>query len=682
MDYNQHVQIVQGRLSVSYTFLEQFYTKENIWYSVSKNTWEQSSKGWVFYESVLEANERIKRKDYKKDLPSLSELELSYNKAKTSNLPQYIGAFEKVSDLEYFTIKYDAQLAICLKKATGICRFLLSINGKKAAKKYGFESKKAIYLAVLEYIKDNQNTIKGVGNGTNMRYLQQKITDFKEKELEAITYDLIGNQNRRKVKGITEKVLLYLAFNEFNRIPIAAQLERVYNKFIREDRELINKSTGEAYLAKDCVNVSHDAIYDLIKKNGDVRFALEYYYLEAKTFQNRNLPYVHRNQPTFSLSKLTMDDKSIRFKAKGGMNVWVYFVFDMYSGAILSSPFGVDKYVQEKDPKTGKSKRIKKDGKTLDLVKRAILGVFEYLHEEGYQGIVPWEIESEVHLAESLKDSSLKEEEIFPFVRFCKPRNPQEKKAEVFIKQYKYEEELHDVGGLARPFLKRLENVLNTEDPKIEFTQAEIMDKTTACIDRYNNEPQKKYGGKSRMQRFKEGLQIDKMETLSYQNLAYYLGETLKEPVQIYRKQYVQAFADEWELPPLDKWFTKTDASNKVEVYHLPFVKDKIWVYQGSKLICEGDRFTEERKVAAARAEAGENQDRNLGRMKHARDVVENKAKDLVEEYSQTDFTMNVIDTTPYETNKHTTLKQNGLYAPEQQDDDDDFTMEAMDIAS
>ncbi|NCQ12009.1 MAG: hypothetical protein GW809_07705 [Bacteroidetes bacterium] len=528
-------------------------------------------------------------------------------------------------------------------------------------------------MAVLDYLKDNQNTIKGIGNGTNLRYLQQKVTLFKEKGTESITWEVAGNQNRRKVKGTTEKVLSYLAFNEFNRIPQAAQLERVYNKFIRKGRQLVNEITGEVYSASDCAEVSHDAIYDFIKKNADVRLALEYYYLEAKTFQDRNLPFVHRNQPTFSLSKLTMDDKSIRFKAKGGMNVWVYFVFDMYSGAIISSPFGVDKYVKED------GKRVKKDGKTLKLVKRAILGVFEYLHKEGYQGIVPWEIESEVHLAKSLNDSSLKEEEIFPFVRFCKPRNPQEKKAENFIKQYKYEEELHDVGGLARPFLKRLENVLNTEDTKIEFTQQEIMDKTTACIDRYNNEPQKKYGGKSRMQRFKEGIQIDKMETLSYQNLAYYLGETLKEPVQIYRKQYVQAFADEWELPPLDKWFEQTDASNKVNVYHLPFVEDKIWIYQGSKLICEADRFTEERKVAAARAEAGENQGRNLGRMKHARDVVENKAKKLVEEFT-------IPKVSYVQTNgslkANGSVKATGLYAPDEQDDDDNFTMEIIDIAS
>ena len=145
------------------------------------------------------------------------------------------------------------------------------------------------------------------------------------------------------------------------------------------------------------------------------------------------------------------------------------------------------------------------------------------------------------------------------------------------------------------------------------------------------------------------------------------------------RKQYVQAFADEWELPPLDKWFEQTDASNKVNVYHLPFVEDKIWIYQGSKLICEADRFTEERKVAAARAEAGENQGRNLGRMKHARDVVENKAKKLVEEFT-------IPKVSYVQTNgslkANGSVKATGLYAPDEQDDDDNFTMEIIDIAS
>ncbi len=673
MDHNDNVQIVQGRLSVSYTFLEQWYSRPDD--AVSKGRWEISHKCWVFWESVLKANDKAKRQVDKKDLPSYQELELAYNKAKATQLPYYFGRYENLKDLKYFTKKYDAHIGACLKRAAGILRFLINIKGKKDASKLGFQSKKAVYLAVLGYLKDNQNTIKGIGNGTNMRYLQQKVTDFKTNGIESITYGMVGNQNRRLVKDVTKDVLLYLAFNEFNRIPQTAQLERVYDKFIREGRELVNTTTGEAYLAKDCKSISHDAIYSLIKKNKDVRFALEYHYLTALTFQNRNLPFVHRNQPTFSLSKLTMDDKSIRFKAKGGMNVWVYFVFDMYSGAILSSPFGVDKYVQETNPKTGKKTRVKKDGKTLDLVKRAILGVFEYLHNEGYQGVVPWEIESEVHLADSLKDSSLKEEEIFPFVRFCKPRNPQEKKAEVFIKQYKYEQELHDVGGLARPFLKRLENVLNTEDTQISFSQQEIMDKTTACIDRYNNEPQKKYGGKSRMQRFKEGLQIDKMETLSYQNLAYYLGES--KEVQVYRNQYVQAFADEWELPYKNTWFSKTDATNKVQVYHLPFVEDKAWIYQGDKLICEADRFTAERKAAQARIEETENNGANLGRMKHAREVVENEAKELVEQFSMKELEPIIQDNF----NNKFSKKQTGLYAPDEQDDDD-FTMEIIDIAS
>jgi len=36
MDYNDNVQLVQGRLSVSYTFLEQFYSDATIVPNVSK----------------------------------------------------------------------------------------------------------------------------------------------------------------------------------------------------------------------------------------------------------------------------------------------------------------------------------------------------------------------------------------------------------------------------------------------------------------------------------------------------------------------------------------------------------------------------------------------------------------------------------------------------------------------
>ncbi|WP_338813627.1 hypothetical protein V9L05_19845 [Bernardetia sp. Wsw4-3y2] len=647
MDYNDNVQIVQGRLSVSYTFLEQFYSDATITPNVSKGAWEQSHKGWVFYESILKANERIKRKDYKKDLPSYSELELSYNKAQTSKLPQYFGYYEKLIDLEYFTIKYDAELAVCLKRAAGILRFLIEIKGKKDAKKLGFESKKAVYLAVLDYLKVNQNTIKGIGNGTNMRYLQQKITDFKNEGTKAITWEVAGNQNRRLVKGTTENVLLYLAFSTYERIPTAASLHKKYKKFLSNDGELIKTDTGEVYSAADCVEISNDAVYDLLKKR-PIRLALEKKYTSALHHNSTQSPFTHRNKASFSLAKLSMDDKVMRFTLENGIQCWAYLVFDVHSTAIIGYSYEFD------SKKNGEFK----SGKNIDLFKNCIVNTFEFLHKNGLQNIVPWQVEAEQHLANTAKETYLKEGVIFPFVRFARGGNAQEKHAERNIRNFKYNFEGETKGFKARPFLQKLENRLNTDKKLHKYNQYQLSNMVSSLISDYNNDIQEKYQ-KSRLERFFEGVNREKMQEVSYMNLAYWLGEKVETTVR--RNQYFDGFTERFLMPfDVDSWFFKLK-SEKIQAYKLPFLDNKVWVFQGANFVCEAELLTEEMKVNTAMVERTEQDTKNLGKFYRQKQQYEAIVKDKINEFS-----MKVIDISTPKVREVKT-KNEGYFAPKKE---------------
>ena len=99
---------------------------------------------------------------------------------------------------------------------------------------------------------------------------------------------------------------------------------------------------------------------------------------------------------------------------------------------------------------------------------------------------IPGEVEVERALMTSLKgtkneDGSITQDvlsagAVFPFVTFCLARNPQEKRAEGFIKQIKYSYQKHREGFQFRPFLKLEANRMNEDSAssKATFTFEEI----------------------------------------------------------------------------------------------------------------------------------------------------------------------------------------------------------------
>jgi hypothetical protein len=140
----------------------------------------------------------------------------------------------------------------------------------------------------------------------------------------------------------------------------------------------------------------------------------------------RMTPMNHRKPPTYSLSKISMDDRDLPRKSTDGKWVHTYMAFDVASQAILACVYSPDK-------------------PDLQLVWECFRDMYRNINENNLMW--PGEVEVEHHLMKELKDEL---DAMFSYVTFCEPGMPQSKRAEHFIHFKKYFIEKRTQAGIGR----------------------------------------------------------------------------------------------------------------------------------------------------------------------------------------------------------------------------------------
>jgi hypothetical protein len=274
-----------------------------------------------------------------------------------------------------------------------------------------------------------------------------------------------------------------------------------------------------------------------------------------------------------------MDDTASPFKQHNGVRPATYKVFDVASQCMIG-------LVMTKDERPN-----------AELIRSVLRQMFVTIITKGWA--LPYEIEVEHALNRSLRGKVSNGEQVqqdvltagtvFPFVHFCAPRNPQEKRAEGFIRGIKDKYQRHREGFQARPFARRDGWRMNEDAEKVTFHFDEIVAMECEDRDLWNNDlhpDQDTYPGLTRWQVL-EQCQNPALQKPHLPVIMPYIGVKGK-PTSL-RRGRMMVQGNRYRLPDAYAIAALNDAS--FVPYWLPEADgaiSKVYLYQDGEFVTEG----------------------------------------------------------------------------------------------
>lgn len=221
--------------------------------------------------------------------------------------------------------------------------------------------------------------------------------------------------------------------------------------------------------------------------------------------------------------------------------------------------------------------------KNSDLFERCVQSMYRNLLSWGLGQ--PYEAQVENHIVSGYKDGMMQSGCLFPKVTFAGAENSQEKYAEHFNRQFKYQvEKDYAPEVVGRPFARLPEN--RTKNRKVsdgqnnnyeqgEYDYAKAVEAYEAMIRIYNNMPhpeQKLYPGKTRLEVLLE-YQHEEIQPIDEVQVAYWAGRRVETSVK--RGQF-RAFYEDYSVSP-EQAERLQGAKGKVTAYYLPYEDLGLW---------------------------------------------------------------------------------------------------------
>lgn len=357
-----------------------------------------------------------------------------------------------------------------------------------------------------------------------------------------------GNKNTLKVNMQVERLLLQMASDKHR--PSSKTVWQWYCEFLRGEVHYMNPTTGEVYDPMDYPDLSEKVVGDylasqtnqaLLSKKHDARH----------DYHTTMRPHHKRIKPKYSLSMVSMDDKDLSLKirwrkttkkmVRGRMQEvsrWIdtalkaYFVYDVASEAIIGWAFSGDK--------------------DRDIFERCVRHMYRNLLSLGLGQ--PHEAQVENHIVSLYRDGMMRDGILFPKVTFAGAENSQEKYAERYNRNFKYQiEKLHAPEAVGRPFARLASN--RTKGRKVsdgdnnnfetnEYSFEEAVRLYEEMIRLYNQEPhpkQKLYPGKTRLEVLLEYVHPE-IKPIDMLQLTRHLGKSTE--TSIHRGQLRAGYED------------------------------------------------------------------------------------------------------------------------------------------
>jgi hypothetical protein len=417
---------------------------------------------------------------------------------------------------------------------------------------------------------------------TSVEGLRQRHAKYIREGYESLINKGIGNNNSRKVDEKLYEIIIS-KYCESNK-PYAQWVAEDITDWLNNKVLIADKSTGEIIEnSYKFDSISRRTVLNHINAN---RAMLESARLSYHKYSAEIRPHVHRKPPTYSLSKISLDDRDLPRKMHNGNRVKAYYAYDVMSGAVVGAAYSQ-----------------KKDGA---LYLECIRDMFRNLEKWGVG--LPIEMEVENHLVKNFKDGLMKAGEVFPFVRWCAPTNSQEKHAENFNRVKKYTVEKRNQKDIGRWWSKVNTNVAefggerfyNEKTDKYELRQKtysyeELVADDWAMIEEYNAE---------RLPKFLDNTNPNALK-INREKIAKYVGTQVKTSIR--RNQYCRVQYNNYQLPTVEvlKKFAPNNYSVDAFYFESPDGEiPEVYLYQNGKFICTCKKIIEVNTAQCEQTEA------------------------------------------------------------------------------
>lgn len=438
-------------------------------------------------------------------------------------------------------------------------RYLTFAKPRFVREQFGIKKKAFLGLS-LRHIQAENNKVFSV---SSLRYLKILMVRYKaayepgsfESTFGIVVNGRFGLENARKVKDNTELLLKAAYLNKGGSgKPTAKDVLRQYEKWRRGiGTPPVDRKTGELVVEPEELYSLPELCERTIQNyfvKWDVWGSLERN--GKKAHNDRFKPHAHRHAPSYSLSKITMDDMasmfSYRKKGKASPSRAMHYkVFDVKTGSIIG-----DTTLPERP-------------RQVDVFD-ALRDMYHFLYQHGLPQ--PAELETERHL---ITDEVIKKlKRLFRFVTVY-VNQPQSKHAEAYIREYKNQDCIRLTDGyIGRHKSQNERQRVNPDKALRVYEYAEILQLNEAHNNAWNKE------------RLSQAIVLANPElpSINWQAVAEVLGET--NVLKINRSDYLMLTVDgeerKYQIP--EETLIQLSRGKQVRVRYLDFLLDqKVWIY-------------------------------------------------------------------------------------------------------
>ena len=427
---------------------------------------------------------------------------------------------------------------------------------------------------------------------SNPRRLRERLKLFIASGYPSLIHKGFGNQNRRKVTGDLERLIvaLYCMRNK----PFVTYVHELYHQFLGGVIDIVDLETGELFNREDfyddhgkAIEISDSTVWNYVNLPHNRRL-VDKYRSGGLEYDGKHRPHVHRKPPEYSFSKISMDDRDLPRKMHDGKRLKAYYSYDVASGAVIGAAYSKTKDVP--------------------LFIDCVRDMFRFIDRNGL--CIPAEVEVEHHLVGTFRDTLMKTGLLFPFVRFCNPGNSKEKRAEHFNNRKKHGVEKTFQEGIGRPHARSeahrtiQEKVFDESNDTYKtktYTEKELIADDMRANEIYNNTlhpNQKKYKGMTRLDVLLQNQNPD-LQPYDRALLLRYIGNHV--PTTIRRNQYMQVQYNKYQLSHPDIVAKLQPNNLTVDAYYLPNEAgdiEQICIWQGGDYIDTCEKITRFQEAA------------------------------------------------------------------------------------
>ena len=331
----------------------------------------------------------------------------------------------------------------------------------------------------------------------NERRLREKFNAYKKNGYTELIHKGHRQTNALKVDDLHMELLNNM-FSGIDHKPTYAEVAQTYEGFLSGYVEVINETTGEIYDPKDFKSLSVATVWNHLSKWENKIGNYLSRSGDRQKYMALFKPYHKLLQPQYAGSIISIDDRQPVFEYEKGKRMWFYNGIDLGSEAFTCWVYGTEKA-----------------GIIMEFYRQMVRNYAMW-------GLnLPAELEGELNLNASFKDTFLQEGNMFQYVRI-EANNARGKRIEQYYRPLRYNYEKKREGWLARPFALSESNQART-DKKTIISYDEIVKGCLNDIQKWNNTEHSKIKGMSRWDVFL-AMQNPKLRPINYHGILPYLG--------------------------------------------------------------------------------------------------------------------------------------------------------------